>query len=251
MLKRAASFIAAILFLLSGIASLAEDFEDTDSIEYLGDNESEQSDNLGEYSEEDVNNAKSSMDALSGYHDQDVLTDGEFRLDPLPDGAGCKATRYTGYDEDVKVPDTLKDLTVKELYQTFSDCTLIETVVLPGTIVLIDNMSFWKCTNLKSVEIQEGLTRIGRCSFGGCTSLESISFPESLEIVDDMVFISCIGLKELTFGKNLKSIGSQAFTGCINLEKVSVPKGTAIAEDAFEQCPALNEIEYYDVEKNT
>ena len=120
--------------------------------------------------------------------------------------------------------------------------------MLPESVVLIDNMAFWKCTNLKRVEMQEGLTRIGRCSFGGCISLENPVFPESLETVDEMVFISCLSLTELTFGKNLKSIGSQAFTGCVNLEKVSVPKGAVIAEDAFEQCPNLKEIEYYEVD---
>ena len=96
------------------------------------------------------------------------------------------------------------------------------------------------------MEIQEGLRTIGQCSFGGCISLEDIEFPESLEKVGDMVFISCVSLKELTFGKNLKSIGSKAFYGCARLEKVRVPQGAVIAEDAFEECPMLSEIEYYD-----
>ena len=191
------------------------------------------------------------MDSLSGYHDQTILEDGDFRYEPLTDGKECQVTRYTGYDEDVSVPEKLKNLEVTALYQTFSDCSLLETVVLPETIKLIDNMAFWKCTSLEHVEMQEGLTRIGRCSFGGCVALKSIEFPESLETVDDMVFISCVELTELTFGKNLKSIGSQAFTGCIKLEKVRVPRGTVIAEDAFEQCPKLSEIEYYDTEENT
>ena len=243
MLKRLAVFFTAVLFLLFGLTSLAEDFEEFDD---FGDDE--EFEDLGEYTEEEVNNAKSSMDALSGYHDQTILEDGDFRYEPLTDGKACQITRYTGYDEDVSVPDKLQNLEVTALYQTFSDCSLVETVVLPATIELIDNMAFWKCTSLKRVEIQEGLTRIGRCSFGGCIALKDIVFPESLETVEDMVFISCIELKELTFGKNLKSIGSQAFTGCVNLDKVKVPKGAVIAEDAFEQCPKLGEIEYYDVD---
>ena len=79
------------------------------------------------------------------------------------------------------MPEKLKDLPVTVLYQTFSDCGLVENVVLPESVVLIDNMSFWKCTNLRHIELREGLTRIGRCSFGGCVALESIEFPESLE----------------------------------------------------------------------
>ena len=246
MLKRFAVLFTAILFFLFGLTSMAEDFEEFDD---FGDDE--EFVDLGEYTEEDVNNAKSSMDSLSGYHDQTILEDGDFRYELLTDGKECQVTRYTGYDEDVSVPEKLKNLEVTALYQTFSDCSLLETVVLPETIKLIDNMAFWKCTSLEHVEMQEGLTRIGRCSFGGCVALKSIEFPESLETVDDMVFISCVELTELTFGKNLKSIGSQAFTGCIKLEKVRVPRGTVIAEDAFEQCPKLSEIEYYDTEENT
>ena len=245
MMKRFTAVFIALLFLLPGSVSSAGEFEEFDDF-----GEEEEFEDLGEFTEEDVINARSSMDALSGYHDQDVLEDGDFRYEPLEDGETCQLTRYTGYNEDVSVPEKLKDLPVTVLYQTFSDCGLVENVVLPESVVLIDNMSFWKCTNLRHIELQEGLTRIGRCSFGGCVALESIEFPESLESVDEMVFISCIGLRELTFGKNLKSIGSQAFTGCVNLEKVRVPKGTVIAEDAFDQCPALEEIEYYEAEEN-
>ena len=246
MLKRFAALFTAVLFFLFALTSLAEDFEEFDD---FGDDE--EFEDLGEYTEEEVNIVKGSMDALSGYHDQTILEDGDFRYEPLTDGKACQITRYTGYDEDVSVPEKLQNLEVTALYQTFSDCSLVESIVLPATIRLIDNMTFWKCTSLEHVEMQEGLTRIGRCSFGGCIALKDIEFPESLETVEDMVFISCVELKELNFGKNLKSIGSQAFTGCINLEKVKVPRGAVIAEDAFEQCPKLSEIEYYDAEENT
>ena len=253
-MKRVAALFAALLFLLSGITSLADEFEefeefdDFETGESDGSGDEEEFEDIGEATEEDINNAKSSLSALSGYHDQEVPEEGDFKYEPLSDGASCQILRYTGFDEDVFVPEKVKDLSVTGLYQTFSDCSLLETVVLPESLVLIDNMAFWKCINLKHIEIQEGLTRIGRCSFGGCAALESIEFPESLETVDDMVFISCVNLKELSFGKNLKSIGSQAFTGCINLKKISVPRGTVIAEDAFEQCPQLDEINYYDVD---
>ena len=248
-MKRTAAFFAALLLFLFGVTSLADDFEEFDDFgEFDEFGDEEDFEDLGEPTEEEINNAKNSLSALSGYHDQEIPEDGDFKYEPLGDSASCQILRYTGFDEDVSVPEKIKDLDVTGLYQTFSDCSLLETVVLPDTIELIDNMAFWKCTNLKHVEMKEGLTRIGRCSFGGCIALENLEFPESLETVEDMVFISCVNLTELTFGKNLKSIGSQAFTGCVNLEKVSVPKGAVIAEDAFEQCPKLTEIEYYDAD---
>ena len=188
---------------------------------------------------------KNSMNSLSGYN-LDLLEEGDFKAQALEDGVSCQALRYTGYDEDVAVPETLKGLTVTQLYQTFSDSNIVETVIIPETVEIIDNMTFWKCINLTHVEIPEGVTTLGRCSFGGCSALESIEFPDTLETVDDMVFIGCVELKELKFGKNLKKIGSQAFVACVNLEKVTVPRGVEIAEDAFEQCAKMGEVEYYD-----
>ena len=236
-MKRITAFFLALFLLLSGIFSLAEDemFFDDDEAE------------LEDMTTEEVSNARNSLNALAGYN-LDIPEDGDYKFQPLEDGKNCQILRYTGYDEDVKVPEQLKGLTVKTLYQTFSDSNILETVVLPDTLEIIDNMAFWKCINLKSVEIPEGVTTLGRCSFGGCSTLEKIEFPETLETVDDMVFIGCSGLTELKFGKNLKTIGSQAFTACVKLQKVSVPRGTVIAEDAFDQCPGLSDIEYYDAE---
>ena len=151
------------------------------------------------------------------------------------------ALKYLGYSMNTDDPDELN-----EAYEFLLQCvnTMQPEIV---TDEIIDNMAFWKCTSLKTVEMQEGLKAIGRCSFGGCIELESLDFPESLEYIDEMVFIGCVKLKEVSFGKNLKSIGSQAFTACVNLEKVRIPSGTEIAEDAFEQCPKV-EIELYEAD---
>ena len=242
-MKRRLFALLAALLLLSALTSLAEDFEMFDDF-----GEDTEYSDVPEATEEDIENAKGTLDALSGYAQTDIPVDGDFKLEPLEDKVSCKAIRYIGYEEEVTVPGTLRSLVVTGLYQTFSDCSLLESVILPETVESLENMCFWKCTSLKRVELQEGLKSIGLCSFGGCVALENIEFPESLEKVDDMVFISCISLKELTFGKNLKSIGSKAFYGCASLEKIRVPKGTSIADDAFEDCPKLSEIEYYDTE---
>lgn len=236
-MKRMTLALLALFLFLFGISSLAEDemFFDEDEQE------------LEDLTSEEISDTKDSMDSLAGY-DLNIPEEGDYKYQPLEDGRNCQILRYTGYDEDVEVPGELKGLTVKSLYQTFSDSHILENVILPETLEIIDNMAFWKCVNLKSVEIPEGVTTLGRCSFGGCSMLESVEFPETLETVDDMVFIGCTGLTELKFGKNLKSIGSHAFTACVKLQKVSVPQGTVIAEDAFEQCPGLSDIEYYETE---
>ncbi|MBR3428879.1 MAG: leucine-rich repeat domain-containing protein [Clostridia bacterium] len=247
-MKRILSLLLVFILFMSVLPSSAEDYEEfDDDAEYeFDDGDMEFDDDLGETTEEEFEKSKENMSALSGYHDLDFLEDGDYVYQPMEDNESCQAMRYKGFDEDAEVPEKLGGMTVKSLYQTFSDCTMVETVDLPETLESIENMAFWKCISLTRIEIPEGVTKIGRCSFGGCIGLSEIVLPESLEMVDELVFIGCVELKEITFGKNLKSIGTQAFHSCSQLEKVRVPKGTEIAEDAFENCPALGEIEYYD-----
>jgi hypothetical protein len=233
------------------MTSLAEDdFDDFDDFDFDEEEEFfDDGDELEEMSEEEFNNAKQAMNRASGKHEEFTKI-GDYYIDNIEeDPNAIKLIRYDGIDWDVIVPDTVDDRTVTILDNTFSNNDMIETVVLPDTLRIIDNMTFWSCKSLKEVTISEGLTTIGRCAFGGCDALEKVVFPESLEVVGEMVFIACNSMKEFTFGSNLKSIGSNAFTSCANLEKITVPRGTEIAEDAFVDCPKMGDIVYYDPEE--
>ena len=223
-----------------------DDFDDFDDTEFEDDTEWDDGEDLEEMSDDEFTNAKEAMNKASGNH-QEFLKDGDYYYDLLPEEeSACKLIRYDGIDWDVVVPDTVAGLKAKVLDCTFSNNAMVETVELPESVEIIDNMCFWMCSGLTKIVIPEGVTTLGRCAFGGCGVLENPVFPESLETVGEMVFIACNSFTEITFGKNLKSIGSNAFTGCEKLEKVTVPRGTEIAEDAFEQCPMMKEVVYYD-----
>ena len=249
-MKRLFAAIAALLFLLFCVTSFAEDdfddYDDFDDTEFEDDTEWDDGEDLEEMSDDEFTNAKEAMNKASGNH-QEFLKDGDYYYDLLPEEeSACKLIRYDGIDWDVVVPDTVAGLKAKVLDCTFSNNAMVETVELPESVEIIDNMCFWMCSGLTKIVIPEGVTTLGRCAFGGCGVLENPVFPESLETVGEMVFIACNSFTEITFGKNLKSIGSNAFTGCEKLEKVTVPRGTEIAEDAFEQCPMMKEVVYYD-----
>lgn len=75
-------------------------------------------------------------------------------------------------------------------------------------------------TNIKEVDVAEGITAIGKSSFFDKRGIISISFP-----------------------KSLKEIGSRAFRNCINLESVTFHGGgAAIAKDAFMNCSSLRRV---------
>ena len=251
-MKRLLALLTALLLLLCALTSMAEDemeFDDGDDfwIEDDGGEEIEIEDEpVPDMTPAERQQAKDRMSALSGYH-TDAPTEGCFTYDILEDGSGAQTLLYSGYDEDVTVPDTLGGLPVVAIgSMTFNNCTDLETVVLPDTVQLIDNMAFFKCSSLKTITLPEGVVMLGRSCFGGCISLESIDLPESLEIVDEFVFLQCEKLQELCFGSNLKEVGPNAFYSCASLEKVTLPKDTEIDETAFTLCPEDMEISYID-----
>ena len=266
-----ALLLAALLFLMPALSSCAEEDEmeefsdDYGGFEEFPDDEDgfeEFPDDEGGFEEFDdypdappvpdmeVKDRKamtSKLEGLSGYQGDDVLDDKSLKIMymPLEDGNTCKMMLYYGDDTVVTIPEKIGGLTVTVIGNAaFSGREYIETVVLPETVVLVDTSAFFKCTGLKSVEMQEGVLMLGRACFGGCVSLENISIPESLEIVDELAFLQCLKLPELTFGENLKEIRGQAFMLCNTLGKVTIPRSTQLDPNAFTGTPEELEIAY-------
>ena len=107
----------------------------------------------------------------------------------------------------------------------------------------IDAGHFTGCTNLTSVEIQEGVTALPPRLFRYAASLTQVTLPATLESIGDEAFRGCTGLTELDIPDRLQKIGKQAFFGCTGLTELDLP-GTVTFLDyrAFYQCSALTRI---------
>lgn len=66
----------------------------------------------------------------------------------------------------------------------------------------IGGLSFWGCTNLKSVILPKNLKNIPAWCFGKCTNLENIEMPENIEYIGFDAFEDC-PLKSLDFPANI------------------------------------------------
>lgn len=55
-------------------------------------------------------------------------------------------------------------------------------IVIPKTVIIIDDGAFCGCKSLKTVEIPNGLETIEDYAFAGCKSLEEVTIPEYVEI---------------------------------------------------------------------
>ena len=123
----------------------------------------------------------------------------------------------------------------------FAHCSSLESIDIPSTVTVINDYAFYECTGLKSIKLPNVLT-VNKAVFGGCKSLESINIPISVDMIGDRAFESCESLKEITVPGLVKSIGAGAFAGCTSLSVVNIvsPLGIeSIGMYAFSNCSSL------------
>ncbi|MBQ9298660.1 MAG: leucine-rich repeat domain-containing protein [Clostridia bacterium] len=77
-----------------------------------------------------------------------------------------------------------------------------------------DRAPFYGCTNLKTVEWEEGITTIPSQIFRGCTQLTSITIPNSVTTIGESAFKGCNNLSSIIIPNSVTTIEDEAFYGC-------------------------------------
>lgn len=188
---------------------------------------------------------------------------------------------------------SLKHITIPEgvTYQNatgssrtyFSGCYSLESIVLPRTFNLDENLldecyglkmfsslqtKFMRknmlknCYSLRTAnaprnEVPEccfsgcsfeqfdlsGVTTIGKSAFSGCRMLREAKLPIATSI-GELAFSANYALKSVELGSKLRSIGKKAFNQCYSLREINIPNGVTSMEDqVFYQCRCLQSIE--------
>lgn len=125
--------------------------------------------------------------------------------DFLVDGKGCKG--------DVSISN-VKEI-VAEAFMGNPDVT---SIVVEDGCEVINDRAFRRCRMLKSVQLPQHLTTLGKTVFSGCENLESCRIPEGIETLGFNTFYSCYSLKTVVFPESLKEIQSYAFEDCFKLK---------------------------------
>lgn len=157
---------------------------------------------------------------------------------------------------------------IPEYMISASSSSALSKVVLPKTIVKIEDGAFLGCGHLTYINLEDcvNLTYIGEHAFesvslsnvtipNNVTELGSSAFkkaaityiilPEKLEIIGSFAFEGCGKLKEISVPDSVKSIGASTFAGCAFLEKVKLPNNSSfitINSSTFEACTRLMDI---------
>ena len=102
-------------------------------------------------------------------------------------------------------------------------------------------------SNIKHVDIDGEITRIGDSFFGDFSGLDKIEFPKGIIELGEGVLLGCTGLREIYFPSTLKVIpcfgDGMDENQFPNLETVAIPEGVStIGEYAFYGCPKLTNV---------
>ncbi len=127
----------------------------------------------------------------------------------------------------------------------FTNCTALETVVLPESLTTISPWAFHQCEALQEVTFPSTLVSIGTSAFEGCTDLETVSLGANVTSIGSQAFYGCSSLEEAALSPLLNSLGAKAFSGCVKLEAVSFAGNialTTILAETFYDCEELSSI---------
>lgn len=100
-------------------------------------------------------------------------------------------------------------------------------------------------SDIRSLEISEGVETIRYRAFEDCIQMSTIIFPQdSLITIEDYAFVHCERLKKLSLPDSLTRIGAFSFSGCKRLKQVDLPMGLSIiGPSAFRLCDGLQKVD--------
>ena len=124
--------------------------------------------------------------------------------------------KYKGNQKEVVIPDRVTEI---------GECAFkgkdITKVIIPKSVVNIDNGAFTLCSDLRIVEMFYGLRSIGEKAFQYCSSLTNITIPNSVETIEQGAFC-CSGLVSIIIPRSVKHLGDGVCTMCPFLQSIEV-----------------------------
>ena len=100
-----------------------------------------------------------------------------------------------------------------------------------------------RCSIVRSVVIESGVTSIGNSAFAGCSNLTKITIPDSVTSIGEDAFFGCSSLKSVTIPASVTRIQAVAFRECSSLVSVTIPASvTLVEQEAFYKCESLTSI---------
>ncbi len=144
---------------------------------------------------------------------------------------------------DLIVPSVLGGCQVVTIdARSFAEYERVASIEIPEGVMRIGNRAFEECPSLGFVSIPGSVTNIGRRAFAVCDSLSSVILGEGITTIGKEVFADCVRLTELAFPSSLRTIGEAAFLNCRSLRTLDFASVETIGDSAFLGCSGLQAV---------
>lgn len=104
---------------------------------------------------------------------------------------GLVITGYVGSDTEISIPASINGASVVEIGEAAFEGSNITSVTIQNGITKIGVSAFSGCSSLKTVNLPDSVTTIGMCAFMGCSSLETIFISENVTYIGQVAFFGC------------------------------------------------------------
>lgn len=157
---------------------------------------------------------------------------------------GVKITQYSGSSVTVEFPASIAGKPVTAIGKNaMRGNDLVKKIVLPQTVVCIEEGAFFEMQNLTDVNLPQGLQYLGVAAFRGCVSLERVRLPHGLKKLEEALFRDCTALAEMDVPAGVEEFGEAVFRGCGALKRVYVPDSVKrMTEGGFFGCTSLADL---------
>lgn len=133
-------------------------------------------------------------------------------------------------------------------YQSFLDCTELESITMPDDVATFGYSVFAGCSKLKRmnsttdgvINFPTGLTTVGSATCRNCSSIVEVNVPGTLLNTGTHMFSACTSLTTANFESGTTTIGVCCFQNCTSMQEITLPDTvTTIGNDAFAGCSKL------------
>jgi len=190
--------------------------------------------------------------------------------------SGNEITGLTDYGKtlsEILIPETIDETEITSIGNSaFYQCTTLESVTIPDSVMNIGGNAFYLCSSLKIVNIPNNITSLDAGTFYGCNALQyneydnayylgndsnlylvlvkaksgsitSCLINENTRIIYFRAFWNCLLITNIIIPDNVTSVGIQAFYGCNSLTSITIPKNvTRIDDSVFFGCSLLTSV---------
>lgn len=107
----------------------------------------------------------------------------------------------------------------------FNNCRSLTSVIIPGSVTVVEDNVFADCFKLDNVTFLEGAMTVGDRMFEHCSVLKSIVLPTSISNIGNRAFADCYELPSITIPRSVNTVGQGSFQGCFQLVSVTFAEG--------------------------